>query len=468
MSEFLRYVLYELKNSLVLVLLAGVLAAAGIVIAFFVHKKKYKGGRKFPWGKVLLWLIFIGYLVAVLYLTTFRTSLNRSVNLHLFRAWREAWNAYSQHRWLNVLLNIAMFGPLGFLLPLLNKKFRKWYLTISAGFGISLAIELFQLAFGRGVCDVDDLFCNTFGAVIGYVVIMTILSMVGEKGKRLKPSLAFGCLTLASVMAVCSIFIVYECKEYGNLPIAPAYTADLSHLKWNLNCELPSMETEIAVYKTQSRSIEECDAFGKEFEKIVGAEYTTISYYQEAAYYMDQSGDENGTHFLFVSYLDPSYEYHCDYGDNPIWGEGSREVIEAALSKFPVFIPEYAEFTVDGLGWHSFVVDKRIDGSVMIDGILRCRYEEDGTIRDIEYDLLSYTYHDKVNIISAEDAYQKLREGKSGDIAFFESLNSTEVTVLSCKVGYEVDTKGFYQPVYIFEVLIPETGTLYTVIPAMK
>ena len=294
MSEFLRYVLYELKNSLVLVLLAGVLAAAGLVIAFFVHKKKYKGERKFPWGKVLLWLIFIGYLVAVLYLTTFRTSLNRSVNLHLFRAWREAWNAYSQHRWLNVLLNIAMFGPLGFLLPLLNKKFRKWYLTISAGFGISLAIELFQLAFGRGVCDVDDLFCNTFGAVIGYVVIMTILSMVGEKGKRLKPSLAFGCLTLASVMAVCSIFIVYECKEYGNLPIAPAYTADLSHLKWNLNCELPSMETEIAVYKTQSRSIEECDAFGKEFEKIVGAEYTTISYYQEAAYYMDQSGDENG------------------------------------------------------------------------------------------------------------------------------------------------------------------------------
>ena len=53
-------------------------------------------------------------------------------------------------------------------------------------------------------------------------------------------------------------------------------------------------------------------------------------------------------------------------------------------------------------------------------------------------------------------------------MAFFESLNSTEVTVLSCKVGYEVDTKGFYQPVYIFEVLIPETGTLYTIIPAMK
>ena len=37
MSEFLRYVLYELKNSLVLVFLAGVLAAAGLAVAFIVH-----------------------------------------------------------------------------------------------------------------------------------------------------------------------------------------------------------------------------------------------------------------------------------------------------------------------------------------------------------------------------------------------------------------------------------------------
>ena len=74
MSEFLRYVLYELKNSLVLVLLAGVLAAAGLAVAFIVHKKKYKGQRKFPWGKVFLWLMFLGYLLIVVY-TVFKTFL---------------------------------------------------------------------------------------------------------------------------------------------------------------------------------------------------------------------------------------------------------------------------------------------------------------------------------------------------------------------------------------------------------
>ena len=471
MSEFLRYVLYELKNSLVLVLLAGVLAAAGLAVAFIVHKKKYKGQRKFPWGKVFLWLMFLGYLLIVIYATMLRWSgfFHREWNFHLFRAWKEAWNNYSVKNWANVLLNVAMFGPLGFLLPLMGKKFRKWYVTIPAGFGMSLAIELFQLAFGRGICDVDDLFCNTLGAVIGYFLIMTILSVVGEKGKRLKPSLVFGCLTFASVMAVCSVFIVYECKEYGNLPNAPAYTNNTSDTVWSLGCELPSVEGEIAVYKTQTRSIEECDAFGEEFRKLVGAEYTTISYYQEAAYYMDQAGDENGSHFLFVSYLDPSYEYHCGFGDDPVWVDGEREDIEKALAHLPVFIPEYADFDVEGNGWHTFTVEQRIDGAVMVDGTLRCRYAEDGTIREVQNNLLSYTYHEKVAVISPEEAFERLCDGKFNDGGFFEVERPHDVTVLSCKLKYRIDTKGFYQPVYLFE-LSSEDGSYmdWIMIPAMK
>lgn len=471
MSEFLEYVLYLFQKSLILVLLAGIVAGAVLGIIYFVHKRKYKGEKKFPWGKALLWLVFLGYLVIVLYATMLRWDgfFHREWNLHLFRAWREAWNNFSVKNWANVLLNVAMFGPLGFLLPLLSKKFRKWYVAIPVGFGTSLAIELFQLAFGRGICDVDDLFCNTLGAVIGYFMIMTILSLFGEKGKRWKPGLAYGCLTLASVMAVCSVFIVYQMKEYGNLPNAAAYTNNTNGTVWTLECDFPAVEAEMAVYKTQTRSIDECDAFGEEFRKLVGAEYTTISYYQEAAYYMDQSGDENGTHFLFVSYLDPSYEYRCGYGDNPIWVDGERGAIEAALSHLPVFIPEYSEFTVEGDGWHTFTVEQRIDGAVMVDGALRCRYAEDGTIREVQNNLLSYTYHDKVSVITPEEAYERLCNGEFNDGGFFENKAPAEVTVLSSSLEYEIDTKGFYQPVYYFEVASTDGTYAYNImIPAMK
>jgi hypothetical protein len=43
------------------------------------------------------------------------------------------------------------------------------------------------------------------------------------------------------------------------------------------------------------------------------------------------------------------------------------------------------------------------------------------------------------------------------------------VSVLSWTLDYEIDTKGFYQPVYIFEIQIPETGNIcLATIPAMK
>jgi glycopeptide antibiotics resistance protein len=173
MPDFLKYVLYELKNSLGLVVLAGIMAFAVLILAYFIHKRKYKGEKKFPWARSFLWLVFLGYLVIVVYATMLRWSgfFHREWNLHLFRAWREAWNNFSAKNWANVLLNVAMFGPLGFLLPLLGKRFRKWYVTLPAGFGVSLVIELLQLAMGRGICDVDDLFCNTLGAAIGYFII---------------------------------------------------------------------------------------------------------------------------------------------------------------------------------------------------------------------------------------------------------------------------------------------------------
>ena len=246
MSEFLRYVLYELKNSIVLVLLAGIAAAAVTAAAYFVHKRKYKGEKKFPWGRVLLWLVFLGYGCVVLYATLLRWTgfPHREWNLHLFRAWREAWNNFSTKNWANVLLNVAMFGPLGFLLPLMGKKFRRWYVTVPVGFGISLAIELLQLAMGRGICDVDDLFCNGLGALMGYLAVMTVLSLCNGKGKRIRPTLVYGSLFLITVMAIGSIFVGYELKEYGNLPNAAAYTNHTGDTVWELACELPAEKAE--------------------------------------------------------------------------------------------------------------------------------------------------------------------------------------------------------------------------------
>ena len=67
------------------------------------------------------------------------------------------------------LLNVVMFIPLGFFIPLIWKQLGKLSNAILAGAAFSILIELSQLLSYRGT-DVDDLITNTLGAVIGYIM----------------------------------------------------------------------------------------------------------------------------------------------------------------------------------------------------------------------------------------------------------------------------------------------------------
>lgn len=65
------------------------------------------------------------------------------------------------------MLNIILFMPMGFLLPLIWGKYRTISLTVLTGFLFSLSIELGQL-FNHRLTDIDDIFMNVLGTVIGF------------------------------------------------------------------------------------------------------------------------------------------------------------------------------------------------------------------------------------------------------------------------------------------------------------
>ena len=72
----------------------------------------------------------------------------------------------------DALMNIGVFVPLGFLLPLLMRRASGWRVVLGA-VGISLGIEMAQLAtqafFGGGhIADINDLLWNTVGGAVGY------------------------------------------------------------------------------------------------------------------------------------------------------------------------------------------------------------------------------------------------------------------------------------------------------------
>ena len=65
------------------------------------------------------------------------------------KAWREfLWIGYVS--WSCVILNILLFVPLGYLLPLSIKKTDKWHLILAIGIVFSAIIETTQLISHRG------------------------------------------------------------------------------------------------------------------------------------------------------------------------------------------------------------------------------------------------------------------------------------------------------------------------------
>ena len=68
--------------------------------------------------------------------------------------------------------NVLLFVPLGFLLPLFVPAMRRWWQALAVGAGVSLLIELYQLAWpGVRWASVDDVLMNALGALLGFAAL---------------------------------------------------------------------------------------------------------------------------------------------------------------------------------------------------------------------------------------------------------------------------------------------------------
>ncbi|MCR4998806.1 MAG: VanZ family protein [Lachnospiraceae bacterium] len=72
---------------------------------------------------------------------------------------------------MNLLGNVLLFVPFGFLVPLFWRREEHHPLIIVCmGCLFSLVVEVIQMETGLGSCDVDDVILNTLGTVLGYLL----------------------------------------------------------------------------------------------------------------------------------------------------------------------------------------------------------------------------------------------------------------------------------------------------------
>ena len=124
---------------------------------------------------------FSAYIFFVLSATLlFRNTAFFSIELNPIASYRRAVNAPAHLAVIeirNIILNIAMFVPLGIFLPLLTKKIQKTYLVLAVAFFASTAIEITQIATRRGVFSIEDILHNTLGAAFGFGLYSALMKI---------------------------------------------------------------------------------------------------------------------------------------------------------------------------------------------------------------------------------------------------------------------------------------------------
>lgn len=136
-------------------------------------------------------LLFAGYLLCMTYFLFFAENFGRAgterayaYNLELFKEIKRFWN-YREELGIfavfsNIAGNVICFLPFGSILPVLSRKARSFWVITFLSFDFSLLVECTQLIFRVGSFDVDDLFLNTLGGMLGFF-IFTVCNVIRRK-----------------------------------------------------------------------------------------------------------------------------------------------------------------------------------------------------------------------------------------------------------------------------------------------
>lgn len=456
-------------------------AILGGVVAFFsfllfltgyyiIYKKVLKKPGELSKFKLFISIIFVIYIVFVLSATVLnRRGGYENLGSYLlpFSSYKQAWNRFTIVEWRNFILNIMLFVPMGFLLPLLSSKLQTFWKTYVIGFGTAVLIESIQYVLKSGVVEFDDVFNNTLGTIIGYGILMFLLYFIGNrKGNEKKKLSKIVCLQLPfifSVMAFTIIFTCYHNQELGNLAENYSYRVSLKDVTIALNTELDNTISNVYVYQAQTGNQEDtlkiANDILKNFGTSVNADHPDV--YQDTVVYYSIDGDYSlwvdykGLTTWFTDYNQSEAEKAAGYDEKKV-----REI----LSQCEINLPDIIEFNDEGDGNYSIKVSMQPTDGGILDGELTCTITTSGKVKNFRNHIIFYKQYIEREIISEEEAYQRMKDGKF-NYELQDKIKTLEIEDVT--LGYRMDSKGFYQPAYEFQAKLNGNESLI-VIPALK
>ncbi|MBE5882308.1 MAG: VanZ family protein [Lachnospiraceae bacterium] len=440
-----------------------IVVLVGLVVGYqIVYKKLCKGKRKINFKKFFWWFILVFYLFVVISVTLLsrpgHIGFGNGQIVSSFYSYKEAWVSASETAWRNIILNILMFVPLGFWLPVGKKAFRSFWKTYLVGLLLTVGIEVLQLLLSRGIFEVADVFNNTLGTMIGYGVYKVIEYFI-LLHKKEKPKLSvvmFSQLPLVLAVAMfMTIFLTYQKQELGNLQIEYILPYEEGRFQIVSEEEYNKDTKKAMVYQTDILTVEETEQLAACFFKNLGTTVDTSrnDIYENTAVYWS-----NDSYSMWIDYQGGTYSMTDFDTSFPEEGEeeplqvknASKETIWNALAGYGIQIPEEADFSSGPDGGYVFTVDLFEADGVIYDGVLECDYYDNGKFASIRNNIRKMEPYKEFDICSEREAYEQILAGKFVGIGY----ESAKIEIGQVSLDYMQDTKGFYQPVYNFDIQI--------------
>lgn len=506
----------------------GVMAVGALTLFcigyFVIYKKLMKGKGRLTKGKVLWALVFGCYLFVILSATLLDRGSHSGGGkvVPLFYSYREAWRSFSAILWRNLALNILMFVPFGFLLPLGVKRLGNFWKTYLAGFLLAALIELAQLAMRRGEVEMDDIFNNLLGTMIGYgcyAIARGMIRRVRSAGAA-RSAVSVGSagavrsaghaasekphigqvfllqLPLVGTLAAFGIlFLAYNGQELGNLQEECIAAYDAGLLDFSSDVAYSQETGLLPVYQVQVKTKEEAVRQATDFFAVIGEE---LDERQTDAYEYTVFCYSTGRKMnLTVQYAGGTYSF-VDFelqkilrktessagtaegtaANGPGTADGRAETkisrvedaaeseVREALKSYGISLPEAAVFENRGDGVYALGLKQHMEDGIFYDGVLSCTYYNNGRMETINNRILECMPYKLFEVISESEAYAKLSAGVFEN-GYYAADTALKGEIGTARLSYSVDSKGFYQPVYEFEAVINGKECSF-VIPAVR
>jgi len=152
-------------------ILSFLFLSIGIALSFIIIREFAKAKRN------VFFLLLIVYIFLMLCSTLiYRVPRPNEIRLELTPFWNygEILSFKDPNDLLEVLLNILLYIPIGFLLGCIFKD-KCLVKVLTIGLCLSISVETLQFVLHRGLAETDDVIHNSLGCLLGYLFIRCLI-----------------------------------------------------------------------------------------------------------------------------------------------------------------------------------------------------------------------------------------------------------------------------------------------------